>query len=84
MSNDFLDTVGTPEYFCEHLVKVEQIGSCRRLILVTTRDGIRIPVITLVFPVENLMTVIETLRAAMSPPENRSTLLSMPTGMSAH
>jgi hypothetical protein len=86
MSDDFIDTIGTPEFFCETLAKVEQAGgaSCTRLIMIVNRGGYKIPVATLVLPTEALMPMIEMLRGALLPPAERSTLLSMPAGIAAH
>ena len=70
---DFVDTVGTPEFFCETLVKVEKIGSCRRLIFVINRtDGrggsYKVPVATLVFPAEALADIAQMLAADVHVP----------------
>jgi hypothetical protein len=85
MSDD-IDTIGTPEFFCETLAKVEQAGggSCSRLILSVNRGGYRMAVATLVLPTEALMPMIEMLRAALTAPGHGSTLLSMPAGVAAH
>jgi hypothetical protein len=86
MSEDLIDTIGTPEIFCETLAKVEQAGSasCTRLVLSVNRGGYKMAVATVVLPTEALMPMIEMLRGALTPPAERSTLLSMPAGVAAH
>jgi hypothetical protein len=77
--NDFVDTFGVPEYFCESLVKVEKIGSCRRLIFVTNRpDGRggshKLPVATLIFPAEALADIAQMLAADVRVPNALASL----------
>jgi hypothetical protein len=77
--NDFLDTIGIPEYFCETLVKIEKIGSCRRLIFVINRgDGrggsLKTPVATLVLPAEALADIAQMLAADIHVPRALASL----------
>jgi hypothetical protein len=77
--NDVIDTFGVPEFFCETLVKVEKIGSCRRMIFVTNRpDGRggyhKTPVATLVFPAEALADICQMLAADVHVPNALASL----------
>lgn len=79
--NDFIDCVGVPEFFCETLVKVEKVGSCRRLIFVVNRsDGrggsFKVPVASLVFPSEALADIAQMLAADVHVPNALASLSS--------
>ena len=65
---DDLDCFNVPEFFCESLAKVEQVGPCRRLVFVihqTMMDGrrTRIAVVKLVLAADALVEVTQQLAA---------------------
>jgi hypothetical protein len=72
-----LDLVGIPEYFCETLGKIEQVGPCRRLVFVIhqTIGGRRerAAVVKLVLPAEALVDVTQLLAADIHGPTLRAT-----------
>ena len=68
MADDALiDAYGVPEFFCEALAKVDQIGSCRRLIFTIGERGQngthRAPVVKLVFPAEVMASLAQMIAA---------------------
>jgi hypothetical protein len=62
-----LDCYNVPEYFCETLGKIDQVGPCRRLVFVIheTMGGRRnrIGVVKLVLPADALVEVAQKLAA---------------------
>jgi hypothetical protein len=72
---DELDLTGVPEIFCERLGKIEQIGSCRRLIFVIhqTMNGrpYRVAAVKLVLPAEALVEVAQQLATDIHGPRLR-------------
>ena len=74
MSSDIIDTFGVPEFFCEALAKVEQIGPCRRLIFTINRGGVSTPVASMVFPAEVLAEIAQMLAADVQTPPRLASL----------
>lgn len=64
---DDLDCYNIPEFFCEGLAKVEQVGPCRRLVFVIhqTVGGrrTRMGAVKLVLPADALVEVTQQLAA---------------------
>jgi hypothetical protein len=73
---DDLDCYGVPEFFCERLGKIEQVGPCRRLVFVIhqTMTGRQHPVgvVKLVLPAEALVEVTQQLAADIHGPRPRA------------
>ncbi len=73
-----VDTFGVPEFFCETLFNVEQVGPCRRLIFVihqTEGDRrIAIGVTKLVLPAEALADIAQMLAADVHVPKALASL----------
>jgi hypothetical protein len=83
-SNDIigdLDSYNVPEYFCETLGKIEQVGPCRRLVFAIheTMGGRRnrMAVVKLVLPADTLADITQQLAAEFHggrPRASRSTI----------
>jgi hypothetical protein len=60
-----LDVYNVPEYFCETLAKIEQVGPCRRLVFAIheTMNGRRnrVAVVRLVLPADVLVEIAQKL-----------------------
>jgi hypothetical protein len=73
---DDLDCYSLPEYFCERLAKIEQVGPCRRLVFVIhqTVGGrrSRIGVVKLVLPADALVEMTQQLAADIHDPRSRA------------
>lgn len=68
MADDgLIDAFGVPEFFCEALARVDQVGSCRRLVFTISeksQNGThRAPVVKLVFPVEVMASLAQMIAA---------------------
>jgi hypothetical protein len=68
MANDaIVDAFGVPEFFCEALGRIDQVGSCRRLVFTITEKSQhgtdRASVVKLVFPAEVLANVAQMIAA---------------------
>lgn len=68
MADDaFIDAYGVPEFFCEALARVDQVGSCRRLVFTISersQNGThRAPVVKLVFPAEVMASLAQMIAA---------------------
>jgi hypothetical protein len=74
-SIDDLDLYNVPEFFCERLGKIEQVGSCRRLVFVIhqTVGGRRhrMGAVKLVLPAEALVEVAQQLATDIHGPRLR-------------
>jgi hypothetical protein len=78
--DDIVDTFGVPEYFCEALGKIQQIGTCRRLVFVIQEGAvgaraIRAPVVKLVVTADVLANIAQMIVADIHAPPP---LASMP------
>lgn len=63
---EVFDTYGVPELFCEALARIDQIGSCRRLIFTIsdrTSGDARTPVVKLVLPAEVMAELAQIIAA---------------------
>ena len=73
---DDLDCYSLPEFFCERLAKIEQVGPCRRLIFVIhqTMNGRphRLGVVKLVLPADAIVEVTQQLAADIHGPRQRA------------
>jgi hypothetical protein len=71
--DDDVDYGNVPEYFCETLARIHQVGSCRRLVLAIheTVGGrrSRVAVVRLVFPAEALTEMAQKLAADIHGPK---------------
>jgi hypothetical protein len=67
MTIETYDTIGLPDIFCEALVRIDRIGSCRRLVLVVTDHSdpgfTRAVVAKIVIPAEALPDIVAMLSA---------------------
>jgi hypothetical protein len=68
MADDgFIDAYGVPEFFCEALARVDQVGSCRRLVFTigerSQNRTHRAPVVKLVFPAEVMASLAQMIAA---------------------
>jgi hypothetical protein len=68
MADDaFIDAFGVPEFFCEALARIDQVGSCRRLVFTIgerSQNGTqRAPVVKLVFPAEVMASLAQMIAA---------------------
>jgi hypothetical protein len=68
MADDALiDAFGVPELFCQALARIDQVGSCRRLVFTITErshSGTHgAAVVKLVFPAEVMATVAQVIAA---------------------
>jgi hypothetical protein len=68
MADDpIIDAYGVPEFFCEALARVDQIGSCRRLVFTISersQNGThRAPVVKLIFPAEVMASLAQMIAA---------------------
>jgi hypothetical protein len=74
-SIDEFDLCNIPEYFCETLARVDQVGPCRRLVFVIhERIGgrrTRMAVVKLVLPADALVEVAQKLAADIHGPRLR-------------
>jgi hypothetical protein len=62
------EPLATPDAFCEALVRIERIGSCRRLVFAVTDDScpgrpMRAVVAKLVFPAEAMADLAQMIAA---------------------
>jgi len=80
-NQDDLDCYNLPEYFCENLAKIEQVGPCRRLVFVIHQmmNGRkhRMGVVKLVLPADALVELTQQLAADIHGPRplaSRSTI----------
>ena len=75
---DDLDCYNLPEYFCEQLGKIEQIGPCRRLVFVIHQTvggkSHRMGTVKLVLPADALVEMTQQLAADIHGPRPRSTI----------
>jgi hypothetical protein len=74
---DDVDCYGLPEYFCEALAKVQQVGPCRRLVFVIHQKGPtgklhRVGVVKLVLPADELAEIVQQLTADIHGPQPRA------------
>jgi hypothetical protein len=73
---DDIDCYSIPEFFCESLAKIEQVGPCRRLIFVIhqTVGGrrSRIGVVKLVLPADAIVEMTQQLAADIHDPRSRA------------
>jgi hypothetical protein len=68
MADDgLIDAFGVPEFFCEALARIDQVGSCRRLVFTISersQHGTQhAPVVKLVFPAEVMANLAQVLAA---------------------
>jgi hypothetical protein len=68
MADDgLIDAFGVPEFFCEALARIDQVGSCRRLVFTIgerSQNGThRAPVVKLVFPAEVMASLAQMIAA---------------------
>ena len=68
MADDaFIDAYGVPEFFCEALARIDQVGSCRRLVFTIgerSQNGThRAPVVKLVLPAEVMANLVQMIAA---------------------
>jgi hypothetical protein len=72
---DDLDCYSVPEFFCERLGKIEQVGPCRRLVFVIhqTVNGRQNPlgVVKLVLPADAIVEVTQQLAADIHGPRQQ-------------
>ena len=73
---DDLDCYSVPEFFCEKLGKIEQVGPCRRLVFAIhqTVNGRQNPlgVVKLVLPADELVEITQQLAADIHGPRQRA------------
>jgi hypothetical protein len=73
-----IDLCNLPEYFCEALGRIDQVGPCRRLVFVIheTVNGrrYRAGVVRLVLPAEALVDVAQMLAADIRVPKALASL----------
>jgi hypothetical protein len=71
-----LDLYNVPEFFCETLAKIEQVGPCRRLVFAIhdTLGGrrSRVAVVKLVLPADALVDITQKLAADIHGPRLRA------------
>jgi hypothetical protein len=71
-NTDDIEVYNLPEYFCEGLAKIEQVGPCRRLVFVIhqTINGrrSRLGVAKLVLPADALPEIVQKLVADIHGP----------------
>jgi hypothetical protein len=75
-NTDDIDLINIPEFFCETLAKIEQVGPCRRLVFVI-HDTIggrrcRAAVVKLVLPADALVEVAQKLATDIHGPRLRA------------
>jgi hypothetical protein len=78
---------GTPDSFCEVLVRIERIGSCRRLVFAVTDRGdpqrpMRTIVAKLVLPAESMADLAQMIAADR--PEPGAAFVRLPVNAVAH
>ena len=78
---------GTPDSFCELLVRIERIGSCRRLVFAVTDRGdpqrpVRAVVAKLVIPAEQMAELAHMIAADR--PEPGAAFVGLPINAVAH
>jgi hypothetical protein len=78
---------GTPDSFCEVLVRIERIGSCRRLVFAVTDRGdpqrpMRTIVAKLVLPAESMADLAQMI--ATDRPEPGAAFARLPVNVVAH
>ena len=65
MAQDCVDTFGIPEFFCEALLPIQKVGSCRRLVFTVNRtdgrESCKIAVISVVLPAEAVADIAQML-----------------------
>ena len=72
-----LNTFGIPEFFVEHLTRIEEAGPCRRLIFTISRGGPqKTTVVSLVLPAAALPDTVQALVADISRPATALASLS--------
>jgi hypothetical protein len=64
---DIVDTIGSPEFFCEALAHVDRIGPNRRLVFVVTQPGHdgqieRVVALKLVVPAETAVYIAQMIQ----------------------
>jgi hypothetical protein len=75
--SDMLDTYGVPEFFVQHLARIEEAGPCRRLIFTITRAGPHpTAVVSLVLPAAALPDAVQALVIDISKPATALASLS--------
>ena len=79
--SDMLDTFGIPEFFVQHLSRIEEAGPCRRLIFTISRDSgcggpHRTAVVSLVVPAAALPDTVQALVTDISRPATAQASLS--------
>jgi len=74
--NDF-DSYTLPEYFCEGLARIEQVGPCRRLVFVIHQmmngKKERLGVVKLVLPADALVEITQRFAADIHGPRPHPT-----------
>lgn len=74
----FVDSFNVPEYFCEGLLSVGQVGPCRRLMFIIHQmeGDRRIPmgVVKLVLPADALADIAQMLAADVHVPKSLASL----------
>jgi len=79
---DDVDCYSLPEFFCEKMGKIQQVGPCRRLVFVIHQRGPtgrlhRVGVVKLVLPADELVEVVQQLAADIHGPCPRPSQLTL-------
>jgi hypothetical protein len=88
MSAETYEPFSTPDAFCETLVRIERIGSCRRLVFAVTDRGdplrpVMAVVAKLVVPAELMAEIAQMIAADVRVPGSAA-FAGLPDGAVAH